>query len=155
MINNKKAVTLIEITIACLILIAGILPLVTMSRRDSAKAIETEKIQVAERILESIKSEVMTMQFKTFYEREESEGLDKEAIGPFVLSDAYYPVTFIEILKIQKSHKDFKIVGSWSWAIGENNKPDKTMVRAEVTCSFTNNQNGKIERKKAFLIVKP
>ena len=53
---KRKAVTLAEVTIACLILMMAIVPLIMNSRHDASKAIETEKIQMAERILESIKS---------------------------------------------------------------------------------------------------
>ena len=58
---KRKAISLIEITIACLILVIAIIPLIKNSREDAAKLIETEKIQMAERILESIKSELMTI----------------------------------------------------------------------------------------------
>ena len=154
---NRKALSLIEVTIACLILIMAIIPLIMNSRQDASKAIETEKIQMAERVLESIKSELMTMQFKTFYDRAKAENLDENSIGPFELSDAYYPTSIDEVLKIQQKYKDFSVVGTWSWAIGEENKPDKTMVQAEISCFFSRPGPGvpPIERKKAFLIVKP
>lgn len=154
--NNKKAVTLIEISLAALILVMAIIPLVTMSNNDAAKAIETEKIQMAERILESIKSEMMTMQFKTFYDRAEIDGLDKESAGPFELSDGYYPVTYSEVLKIQQQYKDFQVVGSWSYLL-DGEKIDKTVVNASVSCSFTRPGAGipPIVRHKSFLIVKP
>ena len=84
---KKRAITLVEITLACVILIIAIVPLIRNSHSTAEKAIETEKIQMAERILESIKSEMMTMQFKTFYDRAESESLDPNIAGPFELSD--------------------------------------------------------------------
>ena len=154
---KKKAVSLIEITIACLILVMAIIPLINSSRQDAAKVIETEKIQMAERILESIKSELMTMKFSIFYDRAEMEGLDKNSVGPFVLSDGYYPVALNEVLKIQQKYKDFSVVGTWSWGIDSKGKPDKTLVEAEVSCFFSRPGPDipPIERKKAFLIVKP
>ena len=154
---NKKAVTLLEITIACFIICLAIIPLVTNSRNDAAKAIETEKIQMAERILESIKSELMTMKFNTFLDRAKAESLDENAIGPFPLNDAYYTSSISEVLKIQQQYKDFSVVGTWSWGIGDDNKPNKTLVNAEISCSFSRSgENASpIERKKAFLIVKP
>lgn len=154
---KRKAVTLAEVTIACLILMMAIVPLIMNSRHDASKAIETEKIQMAERILESIKSELMTTQFKTFYERAEEENLDKESAGPFELSDAYYPLSLSKVLEIQKKYKDFSVVGTWSWSIGEDGKPDKTMIDAKVSCSFSRPGPDvpPIERQKAFFIVKP
>ena len=154
---NKRAVSLIEVTLACLILTLAIIPLVTSSQHSAKKAIETEKIQMAERILESIKTEMMTMQFNTFYERAELEQLDKNSVGPFPLTDGYYPVTLVEVLKIQQKYKDFSINGSWSWNRTSDGKPDKTMINAEVTCSFSEaiTKNGPVVRKKSFLIIKP
>lgn len=147
--------SLIEITIAALILVMAIIPLISMNQNDMAKAIETEKIQTAERILESIKSELMTMKFSTFYERAEAENLDKNSAGPFVLSDGYYPVALSEVLKIQQKYKDFSVVGTWSYPLNGDNKPDKTMVQAEICCSFSRPGAPPIERRKAFLIVRP
>lgn len=154
---NRKAVTLIEITIACFILCIAILPLVTNSKNTALKAVETEKIQMAERILESIKGELMALKFDTFYSRAKSENLDENAIGPFPLNDGYYPTSINKVLEVQKKYKNFKVEGTWSWVKGENNKPNKTMVQADVMCSFTgHNKNEKpIERRKSFLIVRP
>ena len=151
--------SLLEVFIAGFILVLGIIPLIRNSQADAEKAIETEKIQMAERILESIKSELMTMKFGVFYERAKAESLDEKAIGPFPLNDAYYPSSIDKVLEIQQKYKDFQVVGTWSWAIKDEDKqePDKTMVRAEIMCSFTRSGKDKkpLERRKAFLIVRP
>lgn len=155
--KSKRAVTLVEITCAALLLMFAIIPIVSMTQKDSAKVVETEKIQMAERILESIKSELMTMKFSNFYTRAEAESLDPNSAGPFELSDGFYPTALTEVYAVQSKYKDFKVVGSWSYPLDSNGKPDKTMVQAEVTCSFSIPVNGKepITRKKSFLIVKP
>ena len=158
---NKKAMSLVEVFIACFILVLAIIPLIANSRASGEKAIETEKIQMAERILESIKSELMALRFDTFYARAKSEDLDEEAIGPFPLNDAYYPTSYYKVVEMQQKYKDFEVIGTWSWGITKdeknNEKPDKTMVRAEIMCSFS--RSGKdmtpLERRKAFLIVRP
>jgi len=158
---NKRAMSLLEVFIAGFILVLGIIPLIRNSQADAEKAIETEKIQMAERILESIKSELMTMKFNTFYTRAKSESLDENSIGPFPLNDAYYPSSYNNVVEVQQKYKDFEVVGTWSWAItkDEHDKdiPDKTMVRAEIMCSFTRSGKDKkpLERRKAFLIVRP
>lgn len=154
---KRKAMSLMEVFIACFILLLAIIPLITNSKADAEKAIETEKIQMAETILESIKSELMALRFDTFYARAESENLDKNAIGPFTLNDAYYPTSISKVVEIQKKYKDFKVTGTWSWAVKDEKKqePDKTMVRAKITCSFSRPGATPIEREKAFLIVRP
>ncbi len=149
--------SLMEVFIACFILTLAIIPLITNSKADAEKAIETEKIQMAETILESIKSELMALRFDTFYSRAEAESLDKNAIGPFPLNDAYYPTSYYKVLEIQQKYKDFQVVGTWSWAVKDEKKqePDKTMVRAKVKCSFSRAGSKPVEREKAFLIVRP
>ncbi len=152
--RTNRAVTLVEISLALTILIIAIVPLMRLSSGDAVTAIETEKIQIAERILESIKSELMAMPFKRFYERSEAEGEDKEIAGPFELSDGFYPISLGKVLEIQKKYKDFKVEGTWSY-LKKGEKIDKTMVQADIICSFSRAKVSDIKRNKSFLIVKP
>ncbi len=154
---SRRAVTLVEITLALAILIIAIIPLLRMSSDDAATAIETEKIQIAERILESVKSELFALPFKRFYERseaDEADGEDKNFAGPFELSDGFYPISLGKVLEIQQKFKDFKVVGSWSYLM-KDGKIDKTMVQADVSCSFSRARGSEVLRKKSFLLVKP
>ncbi|GAB4279659.1 MAG: hypothetical protein Kow0029_23740 [Candidatus Rifleibacteriota bacterium] len=155
MAGNRKAVTLVEITLAITILIIAIIPLMRMSSSDAVTAIETEKIQIAERILESIKSELMALPFKRFYERSETEGEDKDFAGPFELSDGFYPISLTKVLEIQKKYKDFRVEGTWSYVKNKDGKIDKTMIQADISCSFSQDRHSEIRRNKSFLIVKP
>lgn len=150
----RQGLTLVEITIAVAILILALVPLTQMSSGDAATAIETEKIQMAERILESVKSELMAMPFRKFYERAEAEGADKEFAGPFQLSDGFYPISLNEVLKIQQKHKDFAVVGSWSF-LARDGKLDRTMVQTDISCSFSRAGGPQVIRNKSFLIVRP
>ncbi len=150
----RQGLTLVEITIAIAILILALVPLTQMSSGDATTAIETEKIQMAERILESVKSELMAMPFKKFYERAEAEGADKDFAGPFQLSDGFYPISLNEVLKIQQKHKDFAVVGSWSF-LARDGKLDRTMVQTDISCSFSRAGGPQVVRNKSFLIVRP
>jgi hypothetical protein len=156
MFKHRKAVTLVEITIAVTILLIAIIPLMQLSSNDAVTAIETEKIQIAERILESIKSELQALPFKRFYERSEvgDEEKDKNYPGPFELSDGFYPISLGKVLEIQKEYKDFGVVGTWSYIV-KDGKPDKTMIQADISCSFSRARQSEIVRNKSFLIVKP
>jgi hypothetical protein len=150
----SKGVTLVEICIALTILVVALVPLMRMSSGDATTAIETEKIQMAERILESVKSEVMAMPFKRFYERIEADNEDENKAGPFSLSDGFYPVSLNEVLEIQKKYKDFAVVGTWSFLL-KSGKIDKTMVQADIECSFSRAGAKPLVRNKSFLIVRP
>lgn len=152
---TKRAVTLVEICLALTILLIALIPLTRISSGDAVTVIETEKIQMAERILESIKTEVVAMPFKRFYERIDEEGVAAEDVGPFELSDGFYPIALSEVLEIQKTYKDFAVVGTWSFLL-KDGKPDKTMVQADIACSFSRaGAAPPVVRNKSFLIVKP
>ncbi|MDN5280189.1 MAG: hypothetical protein PWR01_4154 [Clostridiales bacterium] len=151
---RNRALTLVEISLALTILILAIIPLLRFTSDDAVTAIETEKIQIAERILESIKSELMALPFKRFYERSEIDGADKNLAGPFELSDGFYPISLGKVLEIQQKYKDFKVEGTWSY-IMRDGKVDKTMVQADIVCSFSRARADEIKRNKSFLIVKP
>jgi len=152
--NPTRGITLVEITIALAILILALIPLTRLSSGDAVTAIETEKIQMAERILESVKSGLMAMPFKKFYERAEAEGADKDFAGPFQLSDGFYPISLSEVLKVQAKHKDFAIDGTWQFLLSDG-KVDRTMVQADISCSFSRAGASPVVRKKSFLIVRP
>lgn len=152
--RKRRAVTLVEITLALTILIIAIIPLLRLSSDDATTAIETEKIQMAERILESIKSELMALPFKRFYERSEVNEEDKKIAGPFELSDGFYPISLGKVLEIQQQYKDFKVVGTWTYIV-KDGKIDKTMIQADVACSFSRGRGPQVLRNKSFLLVKP
>lgn len=154
MIRANRAITLVEITIALAILIIAIVPLLRLSSDDATTAIETEKIQIAERILESVKSELMALPFKRFYERSEAEGEDKTSPGPFELSDGFYPISLGKVLDIQQKYKDFQVVGTWSYIVTDG-KVDKTMIQTDISCSFSRARGPDVTRSKSFLLVKP
>ncbi|MBU1109353.1 MAG: hypothetical protein KKB51_21920 [Candidatus Riflebacteria bacterium] len=152
---TNRAVTLVEICLALVILMVALVPLTRISSSDAVTVIETEKIQMAERILESIKTEVMAMPFKRFYERIDADGVGADEVGPFVLSDGFYPISFSEVITIQKEYKDFEVVGTWTFLL-KGDKPDRTMVQTDIACSFSRAGNAPpVVRNKSFLIVKP
>lgn len=150
----RQAVTLVEICIALTILVIAIVPLMRMSSGDASTAIETEKIQMSERILESVKAEIMAMPFKRFYERIEADKEDEKKAGPFALSDGFFPISLSEVLEVQKKYKDFAVVGTWSFLL-KGGKVDKTMVQADIECSFSRPGGVPLIRNKSFLIVRP
>ena len=68
-----------------------------------------------------------------------------------------YAITLGEYEEKLAKYKDFKVTGTWSWAVKDEKKqePDKTMVRAKIKCSFSRPGMTPLEREKAFLIVRP
>lgn len=148
--TDKHALSLLEIFLALSILMLAVIPLYRHMTTDASITLETEKIQMADKILESIKEEIHAMPFSEFYNR--TRDLPNPD-GPFELSDGYYPITLDRVLQFQMKVKDFKVVGTWSYVLRDG-KLDKTMVQVDAKTCWS--QPGKTwERNKSFLIIQP
>ena len=62
--NYIRGFTLLEIVIALVIIVVGIIPIYQHFSKESGQNLNTEKIQMAEKILNSIKEEVMADDYK-------------------------------------------------------------------------------------------
>lgn len=148
--NRRCGLSLLEIFIAVTLLVLAIVPLYRHLTTESARNLETEKIQMADRILQSLKEELVALPFSEFYRRIEGA---PDPDGPFDI-EGYYPVTLVAVLETQKKFKDFKIEGVWSFLMRNDGKRDKTMIQVDAKCTWTT--VGKImERTKSFLLVAP
>ena len=151
--NNKNGTTLLELFLAISIMLITLIPIFYHSSGDADTILETEKIQKADQILESLKEELMAMPFKKF--NKATEGAKGEQLKQkFELANGFYPVTFTKVLKLQKKYKNFQIVGTWSYLI-RNKKVDQTMVQVDVEVYWNRKGEKPLIRKKSMLIVKP
>ncbi|NLM17014.1 MAG: hypothetical protein GX221_04785 [Candidatus Riflebacteria bacterium] len=151
-INSKHGLSLMEITLACIILVMALIPLMTNQSSSAKKVIETEKIQMSERILESIKEEMMTTKYSKFNELSKSQGLEKSTAA-HPLTDAYYPMTNQEVLIAQQKFKDFEVIGTWSYAIDKDGQLNTQIMNVEVECSFIRDDKSKKSVNKNFLVI--
>ena len=142
--------TLVEITLAIFILVLAIIPIYQHATRDATTNIETEKIQMADKLLQSIKEEMTSIPFAEFSKR--TKDLPNPD-GPFELTDAYYPVSLDRVLSLQRKFKNFEVIGSWTFLIRDG-KVDKSMVQVDVMVSWDQPQK-KWERNRTFLIIRP
>jgi hypothetical protein len=137
----QAGVTLLEITLALVILIVAIIPIYTFLSRESSNTLNTEKIQMAEKLLKSIHQELMTTPFRTL-----AGGLTPDGPRHFPLDSAWYPVSHDKVLELQRSFKDFTIEGEVDFV--ENDTIAKVNVRAKWTIP------GKtMERSRTFTLV--
>lgn len=149
-VTGSPGVSLLEIIIAVAILTIAVVPIYFHMARDVAVTFETEKIQMADKILESVKEEMTAMPFMEFYNRTKDM---PDPDGPFSLTDGYYPITLDQVLEIQREHKDFEVVGTWTYVL-RSGKLDKTMVQVDLRINW--NQPGKLwERTRSFLLIQP
>lgn len=150
--NDFRGITLLEVFIAVAVLMMAIIPIFHHSSDDAATALETEKIQKADHILQSVKEELVAMPFKKF--NVATEGADEDDYGPYELPSGFFPVTYNEVLELQKKYRDFQIVGTWSYLI-RNEKVDRSMVQVDMMVYWDRPKAPPIKRTKSMLIVKP
>ena len=157
--HRTTGMTLIEILIAVCIIGLAIIPIYRHISGQAAVNLQTEKIQMADKILQSIKEEMMALPYKTFTER--SKTANKNDLGQFVLTDDLYPVTLQEVLAIQKKYKDFQVTGSWFFLMRETGegKVDNNVAQVDVkiTWSIPGAATGPAtsERTRSFVLVAP
>ena len=157
--RHIAGLTLIEILIAVCIIGLAIIPIYRHISTQASVNLQTEKIQMADKILQSIKEEMMALPYKTFTER--SKTATKNELGQFVLTDDLYPVTLQEVLNVQKKYKDFQVTGSWFFLNREvkAGKVDNNVAQVDVKITWTIPGKGSApataERTRSFVMVAP
>ncbi len=142
--KKKKAYSMLEVLVASAIFIIAAVPIYFAIAGGASKGVETTKLSMARKILESFREEIMGRKF------EELEGLAGGSTA-FVAVSGGFPKTLSDVLEFQKDYKDFE----FSPEIRVN--PDRNTViefRGSVTWSSTGGEKHKPE-KLAFMVVKP
>ncbi len=147
----RRGLTLLEITIAVFILILGIMPIYHLLTGQTAQNIETGKMQMADKIMQSIKEEMTSLPYKTLIER--SRTAIRDPLGQFELTDDLYPVTLNRVLEIQKQFKDFQVTGTWMF-INRGDPRDTSLTQVNTKVTWTQSQTVR-ERSNSFLLVAP
>ncbi|MBF0545858.1 MAG: hypothetical protein HQM08_15550 [Candidatus Riflebacteria bacterium] len=147
--SKKAGISLFEVLLAIFILILALIPIFSNINTQAAITLETEKIQMADKILQSIKEELNAMLFKDLVER--SKTAQKNEIGQFIFTDDLYPVTLRKVLEIQKKYKDFEVDGFWFF-INRGIPNDTSMIQVEARVKWTI-PGKQMERKRSIVLV--
>ncbi len=137
-----------------LILALGLIPIYRHISRQASVSVETEKIQMAEHILESIKEELTGMPYAKLYEF--AKDMQKDELGNRPLEDGMYPLSNVKVLDIQKKFKDFKVSGTWRFM--ERPVPggiDTSMTQVETLAQWTSADGKPRERTRTFMLIAP
>lgn len=142
--KKRKAYSMLEVLIAAAVFIIAVIPIYFAVAGGASKGIETTKLSMARKILESYREEIMGRNFT------ELEGLAGGSTAFITLSGGF-PKTLSDVLEFQKGYKDFEFTPE----IRVN--PDRNTViefRGSVTWSSTGGEKHQPE-KLAFMVVKP
>lgn len=140
--------------LAVFILALGLIPIYRHIASQAATTIETEKIQMADHLLESIKEELTGMPYANLSEF--AKGMRKDELGKYPLEDGMYPLTNVKVLEIQKKFKDFTVSGKWKFL--ERPVPggmDTSMTQVEAKVNWTSDDSRQKERTRTFMLIAP
>jgi hypothetical protein len=140
----------LELTIAVLVLAVALVPIYRHISRQASITVETEKIQMAEKILESIKEELTGMPYENLYTF--SQNLQPDDLGTFPLADGMYPLSNQRVVEIQKQYKDFSVSGSWMFL---HRGEDTSLAQVEVMVGWTSDGQIRKSRDKKIVLVAP
>jgi len=146
-----RGLTLLEILLAVTIMALAVIPIYWSISHNTSVGIQTEKMQMADKILQSIKEEMTSMPYRILWER--AKTATKDTLGKFVLTDDLYPFTLQKVLEIQKKYKDFQVEGSWMF-LNRGDPADTSVCQVDVKVLWT--QPGKTyDRTRSFVLVAP
>lgn len=142
--RSNKCITLLEVILAVVIFAIFSIPLYRAISTSAVKEIDTTKLSMARKILESVKSE---LQAKSFNEIENMIGSNNQT---FVKISGGYPNTLSEVLNIQSKYKDFHLE-----VFGKFSVNSKSIIEIKAVVSYTSSQNRHKNEEINFLIIKP
>lgn len=148
---TKHGVTLLEIVFAVFILIATLVPIYMSLNRQAASAEDTEKMQMAEKILTSIKEELQATDFKRFVTYAKDNQPDAQKRYP--LEDGFYPTSLDRILTFQKKYRDFKTSGQWFFIL-RGGQSDNSLIQVNMKVTWVQPEGVK-ERTSSVVLVAP
>lgn len=138
--KGRHGLSLLEIVIAVFILAMVAFPFVR-GVSSSAKHIEnTEKAQMARKIHQSVKEELMSVPFREFVEYADKIGA--EPAEGYPLDSFFYPNSLTEVEKYQQKYRDFRLDGIFRFIARQGRDP-KERAMILVTLDVTWDQPGK------------
>lgn len=148
--NNKKCkyspgTTILEVVMATVILVIAIVPIYRSLTAGAAQEIETTKISMARKILESLRNEMMACPFtevECFFSANGTDFVEIQGIG--------VPVTHGKVLDTQKKYKDFSLKTFLKYT-----DSTKTVIECKGIIEWTNESKKTKTEELVFLLVKP
>jgi hypothetical protein len=152
--SRRRGITLLEVVVATLILI-GIVAAVLRNIGGQAKISEdTEKLQMATKILQSVKEELMAVRFRDF--RMFADRTTPDESKEYPLDDMFYPHSRDEVLKFQQRFRDFSVRGRFKFVPRKDRDPkERTLVYAKLVVSWNQPNSGPQSRSTGIMIVEP
>ena len=152
--STRKGFTLLEVVIATVILVIILGPFLKSLVWQAKTTEDTEKLHMANKIMQSVKEELMAVRFKDFVTYSTKFTPDEEKF--FLLDDMFYPESFKEVVQFQNKYRDFEVKGKFKFVQRINRDPnEKTIIAAQVEVSWSQPQTGKQSKTLNLTIIDP
>lgn len=142
--RGKSGLSLLEVLIATLVFMLAAIPIYRAISIGATKEIDSTKLSMARKILDSFRSEVMSRSFKELADQNPSNS------ETFVKMEGGYPETIDKVMEIQTKYKDFKLEPAIRFTT-----PNKTILEFRGVVKWTNSEGTTRKEELIFLVVKP
>ncbi|HOT27481.1 MAG TPA: hypothetical protein PLU72_04775 [Candidatus Ozemobacteraceae bacterium] len=142
--RGRNGLSLLEVLIATLVFMLAAIPIYRAITIGATKEIDSTKLSMARKILDSFRSEVMSRPFKELSEQNPSNS------ETFVKMEGGYPETIDKVMEIQTKYKDFKLEPEIRFTT-----PNKTILEFRGVVKWTNSEGIARQEEIIFLAVKP
>lgn len=152
--NRQRGFTLIEVVLSLFILVLVFGPFLRGLVGQAQVGEDTEKLQMATKILQSVKEEATSVRFRDFWSYADSNTPD--ANGEYKLDDMFWPHSRDEVVGFQKKYRDFSVTGSFKFVKRQNKETsDRSVLFFKVWVTWTQPNAGKQQRSTSMILVEP
>jgi len=151
---RKQGFTLLEVVIATVLLVIVLGPFLSSLLWHSKKGEDTEKMQMAIKVLQSVKEELNSVRFKDFVTYATKNPVDEGK--DYLLDDMFFPESKKEVINFQSKYRDFDLAGSFKFVQRKNRDPkEKTMISAHVEVKWGQPETGIQSKTLSLTLVDP
>lgn len=159
MLQNKlkeNGMSLLEVVIALSLLAVILAPVLTSVKEQAKISEDTEKLFMANRILQSIKEEITAVKFRDFWEY--TNKVKPNSNGEYDLDDMFWPHTKNEVLRFQQKYRDFEVYGTFKYVKRSNedkNLYNKSIIYYKIYIKWDQPNKGKQVKTYSNILVEP
>ncbi len=151
---GEHGFTLIEVILSLFILALVLGPFLRGLVGQAQVGEDTEKLQMAAKMLQSVKEEVAAVRFRDF--RTYADANQPNEAGEYKLDDMFWPHSRDEVITFQKKYRDFSVSGSYKFIKRQGREPtERSMVYFRVRVGWNQPNAGRQERSTSMILVEP